>query len=116
MYLLTFAYVWLSSLCLVCFPAKTESTLTHVEQVTLYIAAVGDGLLAADLPDRTRERMEAILTKIPKEQLTTVELVAGSGQVPLKLRVFVAKSEDARAVSDYIKDHPLQVRVCAIKY
>eukprot|EP00291_Cryptomonas_curvata_P015568 CAMPEP_0172151076 /NCGR_PEP_ID=MMETSP1050-20130122/16_1 /TAXON_ID=233186 /ORGANISM="Cryptomonas curvata, Strain CCAP979/52" /LENGTH=465 /DNA_ID=CAMNT_0012819117 /DNA_START=749 /DNA_END=2146 /DNA_ORIENTATION=- len=71
--------------------------------VTLYITAVGDGSLAADISDKARERLESILTKIPKEQQTSIE--CGGGLVPLKLRVFVANSEDAKAVGDYIKDH-----------
>ncbi len=52
--------------------------------VTLYITAVGDGSLAADLSDKARERLESILTKIPKEQQTSIE--CGGGLVPLKLR------------------------------
>jgi hypothetical protein len=52
--------------------------------VTLYITAVGDGSLAADIPDKARERLESILTKIPKEQQTSIE--CGGGLVPLKLR------------------------------
>jgi len=71
--------------------------------VTLYITAVGDGSLAGDISDKARERLESILTKIPKEQQTSIE--CGGGLVPLKLRVFVANSEDAKAVGDYIKDH-----------
>eukprot|EP00292_Cryptomonas_paramecium_P006936 CAMPEP_0113676654 /NCGR_PEP_ID=MMETSP0038_2-20120614/8771_1 /TAXON_ID=2898 /ORGANISM="Cryptomonas paramecium" /LENGTH=469 /DNA_ID=CAMNT_0000593723 /DNA_START=232 /DNA_END=1641 /DNA_ORIENTATION=+ /assembly_acc=CAM_ASM_000170 len=71
--------------------------------VSLYITAVGDGPLAAGLSDKARERLEAILTKIPKEQQTTVE--CGGETAQLKLRVFVANSEDAKAVGDYIKEH-----------
>ncbi len=52
--------------------------------VTLYITAVGDGSLAADISDKARERLESILTKIPKEQQTSIE--CGGGLVPLKLR------------------------------
>ncbi len=52
--------------------------------VTLYITAVGDGSLAGDISDKARERLESILTKIPKEQQTSIE--CGGGLVPLKLR------------------------------
>lgn len=52
--------------------------------VTLYITAVGEGALAPDISDKARERLESILTKIPKEQQTSIE--CGGGLVPLKLR------------------------------
>ena len=52
--------------------------------VTLYITAVGDGVLAKDVSDKARERLESILSKIPKEQQTSIE--CGGGLVPLKLR------------------------------
>lgn len=89
--------------------------------VTLYVTAVGEGGLAKDISEKSRERLESILSKIPKEQQTSIE--CGGGLVPLKLRgitylfvffrlelivivtVFVANSEDAKAVGDYVKDH-----------
>lgn len=52
--------------------------------VTLYITAVGDGGLAKDISEKSRERLESILSKIPKEQQTSIE--CGGGLVPLKLR------------------------------
>ena len=52
--------------------------------VTLYITAVGEGSLAKDISEKSRERLESILTKIPKEQQTSIE--CGGSLVPLKLR------------------------------
>ncbi len=48
-----------------------------------------------------------IISKIPKEQNTTVDL--SEGTLELKMRVFVSNSEDAKAVSDYIQSHSTQV-------
>jgi hypothetical protein len=48
-----------------------------------------------------------IISKIPKEQNTTVDL--SEGTLELKMRVFVSNSEDAKAVSDYIHTHSSQV-------
>mmetsp|Transcript_88604 Transcript_88604/g.235822 ORF Transcript_88604/g.235822 Transcript_88604/m.235822 type:complete len:469 (+) Transcript_88604:155-1561(+) len=60
--------------------------------VSLYITAVGDGPLAAGLSDKARERLEAILTKIPKEQQTTVE--CGGETAQLKLRGGIVSGND----------------------
>ena len=49
-----------------------------------------------------------MLSKIPKEQHTCVE-VHGEGVIDIKMRVFVTNSEDAKAVSDYIRTHEKQV-------
>jgi hypothetical protein len=46
--------------------------------------------------------------KVSKEQNTVVQ-VGGEGQIELKMRVFVANSVEARAVSDYISSHSNQV-------
>lgn len=52
--------------------------------VMLYITAVGDGSLAKDISEKSRERLSSILSKIPKEQQTSID--CGGGLVPLKLR------------------------------
>ena len=52
--------------------------------VMLYITAVGDGSLAKDISEKSRERLVSILSKIPKEQQTSID--CGGGLVPLKLR------------------------------
>lgn len=48
-----------------------------------------------------------IVSKIPKEQNTTVELAEGT--LELKMRVFVSNSEDAKAVSEYMQTHESQI-------
>ena len=53
------------------------------------------------------KRPEQVLCKIPKEQHTCVEV---QGEViDIKMRIFVTNSEDAKAVSDYIRTHEKQV-------
>jgi hypothetical protein len=49
---------------------------------------------------------------VSKEQNTLVQ-VGGEGSIELKMRVFVANSAEARAVSDYISSHSYQARLHA---
>ena len=56
-----------------------------------------------------QDRLEQVLSKVPKEQHTCVD-VPGEGVMDIKMRVFVTNSEDAKAVNDYIRIHEKQVR------
>ncbi len=89
--------------------------------VTLFVAVVGEGVLDPNTPSRVLERLQKASSKVPKEQIICISLrdkVAAKGasekskenkEVKLKLRVFVADSEDAKAVIEYIKSHGEQV-------
>ena len=88
--------------------------------VTLFVAVVGEGVLDPSTPSRVLERLQQASSKVPKEQIIRIPLrdkvaVQGAiekskeGKVELKLRVFVANSEDAKAVQGYIASHDEQV-------
>jgi hypothetical protein len=74
--------------------------------VALFVTAIADGAVTRDTPQKAKERLSLIVSKIPKEQNTSVELKEGT--LDLKMRVFVAGSEDAKAVSEYIQTHSNQ--------
>jgi hypothetical protein len=90
-------------------------------QVALYVAVVGKGVLDPSTPSRVLERLQKASSKVPTEQIIRISLrdkVAVKGasetskegkEVELKLRVFVANSEDAKAVQGYIASHDEQV-------
>jgi hypothetical protein len=89
--------------------------------VTLFVAVVGEGVWDPSTPSRVLERLQKASSKVPKEQIIRISLrdkVAAKGaseksqegkEVNLKLRVFVADSEDAKAVQGYIASHDEQV-------
>mmetsp|Transcript_39232 Transcript_39232/g.123746 ORF Transcript_39232/g.123746 Transcript_39232/m.123746 type:complete len:412 (-) Transcript_39232:86-1321(-) len=89
-------------------PSTNDSMLSAFFPVNLFVTAIGDGVLAKDITAKARERLETVLSKIPKEQHTCVE-IQGEGITDIKMRVFVANSEDAKAVNDYIQSHEKQV-------
>ena len=62
---------------------------------------------------RAQDRLEQVLSKVPKEQHTCVD-VPGEGVMDIKMRVFVTNSEDAKAVNDYIRIHEKQVSSIAL--
>ena len=84
-----------------------ERLLTAFFPVSLFITAIGQGKLARDISSKLRDRLEQVLSKIPKEQDTCVEVEGDV--IDLKMRVFVSNSEDAKAVNDYIRTHENQV-------
>ena len=98
--------------------APTESAFFPV---ALFVAVVGEGVLDPSTPSRVLERLQQASSKVPKEQIIRIPLrdkVAGKGasekskeskEVEVKLRVFVANSEDAKAVQGYIASHDEQV-------
>ena len=58
------------------------------------------------------KRLGQVLSKIPKEQHTCVEV---QGEViDIKMRIFVSNSEDAKAVMDYIRTHEKQVMTLSV--
>ena len=86
--------------------------------VALFVAVVGDGVLDPNTPPRVLERLQQASSKVPKEQIIRIPLrdkIGGKGdkgkdgkEVEVKLRVFVANSEDAKAVQGYIASHDEQ--------
>lgn len=84
-----------------------QSSHASIFPVSLFVTAIADGTLARDTPQKARERLGQIISKIPKEQNTSVDLKEGIQD--LKMRVFVAGSEDAKAVSEYIQTHSGQI-------
>lgn len=84
--------------------------------VALFVAVVGEGALDSNTPPRVLERLQQACSKVPKEQIIRMLLrdKAGGGkgkerrEVEVKLRVFVANSEDAKAVQAYIASHDNQ--------
>jgi len=84
--------------------------------VALFVAVVGEGALDSNTPPRVLERLQQACSKVPKEQIIRIVLrdKAGGGkgkerkEVEVKLRVFVANSEDAKAVQAYIASHDNQ--------
>lgn len=102
--------------------APTESAFFPV---ALFVAVVGDGVLDSNTPSRVLERLQQASSKVPKEQIIRIVLrdKVGGGKCPMlrpgdkakdgkelevKLRVFVANSEDAKAVQGYIASHDSQ--------
>ena len=97
--------------------APTESAFFPV---ALFVAVVGDGALDSHTPPRVLERLQQATSKVPKEQIIRMVLrdkAAGAKnsdkakdgkEVEVKLRVFVANSEDAKAVQGYIASHDNQ--------
>jgi hypothetical protein len=84
--------------------------------VTLFVAVVGEGVWDPSTPPRVLERLQKASSIVPKEQIIPCPAVKGASEkskegkkVELKLRVFVANSEDAKAVQAYIKTHDDQV-------
>jgi hypothetical protein len=105
--------------------AQSAPTESAFFPVALFVAVVGDGTLDSDTPPRVLERLQQATSKVPKEQIIRLVLrdKAGSGKSPVlrpgdkgkdgkevevKLRVFVANSEDAKAVQGYIASHDEQ--------
>jgi hypothetical protein len=93
--------------------------------VALFVAVVGEGALDSNTPPRVLERLQQACSKVPKEQIIRIVLRVKSGsskspslrpgdkgkdgkEVEVKLRVFVANSEDAKAVQTYIASHDNQ--------
>ena len=83
-------------------------------KLNLFVAALGKGHLiqGSNIASKNFERLEALCTKVPKDQVIPIEF-PGSGRAPsehvdIKLRLFVSRSEDAKAVQSYISAHSKQ--------
>jgi hypothetical protein len=83
-------------------------------KLNLFVAALGKGHLmqGPNGGSKNFERLEALCTKVPKDQVIPIDF-PGSGRAPLdhidlKLRLFVSRSEDAKAVQGYISSHSKQ--------
>jgi hypothetical protein len=83
-------------------------------KLSLFVAALGKGRLiqGSSICSKSFERLETLCAKVPKDQIIAVDLPASgrtvSEQVNLKLRLFVSRSEDAKAVQGYINAHSKQ--------
>jgi hypothetical protein len=58
-------------------------------------------------PPKLVSILNQVRAKVSKDQNTTV--LVGSEPLDVKMRVFVSNSVEAKAVSDYIAEHPQQV-------
>jgi len=83
-------------------------------KLSLFVAALGKGRLiqGSSICSKSFERLETLCAKVPKDQVIAIDLPASgrtvSEQVNLKLRLFVSRSEDAKAVQSYINAHSKQ--------
>jgi hypothetical protein len=83
-------------------------------KLSLFVAALGTGRLipGSSLCSKSFERLETLCAKVPKDQVIAVDFPASGRTVPeqvnLKLRLFVSRSEDAKAVQSYINAHAKQ--------
>ena len=81
---------------------------------TLFVAVVGDGVCSETSHEKFKgsqklvERCKGMVEKIPREQCITVEL-PGEGLTELKLRVYIAGSDDAKLVETYAHLNPDQI-------
>ena len=80
---------------------------------TLFIAVVGDGVAESSHEkfkgtQKIVERCKGMVEKIPREQCITVDL-PGEGLTELKLRVYIAGSDDAKMVETYAHLNPDQI-------
>eukprot|EP00291_Cryptomonas_curvata_P017329 CAMPEP_0172162998 /NCGR_PEP_ID=MMETSP1050-20130122/7019_1 /TAXON_ID=233186 /ORGANISM="Cryptomonas curvata, Strain CCAP979/52" /LENGTH=356 /DNA_ID=CAMNT_0012833123 /DNA_START=291 /DNA_END=1357 /DNA_ORIENTATION=- len=74
----------------------------------LFVAALADGAVAPDTPERTLTTLDQVRRKASKEHNVVVQM--GNQEVlDLKMRVFTMNSLEARALSEYIAAHPQQV-------
>jgi len=72
--------------------------------VHLFVTAIADGKMEQDtMVPKTWDVLQQVITKVSKEQNTTVTLHGCS--MDIKMRVFVCNSVEARAVGEYITMH-----------
>ena len=83
-------------------------------KLSLFVASLGTGHLiqGSNACSKNFERLETLCTKIPKDQVIPIEFPATGRAAPehveVKLRLFVSRSEDAKAVQNYIGAHSKQ--------
>ena len=72
--------------------------------VSLTVLAIGEGPLVRNTQPKLLQRLKHLTTKVPKEHHCYVDL-PGHSAVPLKLRLFVTNSEDAKAACEYVSSN-----------
>jgi hypothetical protein len=70
--------------------------------VSLTVVAIGEGKIEPTTQPKLLRRLKQMITKVPKEHHCTVELPS-DGPAALKMRLFVADSEDAKAAREYVQ-------------
>ncbi len=76
--------------------------------LNLFVAAVGEGNVLPDSGRRKHGVLEQILRNVSKEQNIVVKLGREGINRHIKMRVFVQNSIEAKAVIDYVSNHPDQ--------
>ena len=67
--------------------------------VSLTVIAIGDGVIERTTQPKLLHRLKHVMNKVPKEHHCHVDLPK-HGAVPLRLRLFVTNSEDAKAACE----------------
>ena len=88
--------------------AAVQTGETALFTAQLFVTAIADGEIDPSVSSKARGLLEQVRSKVSKEQNTVVQ-IGNEGAVDIKMRVFVANSIEAGAVSDYISSHPDQV-------
>ena len=76
--------------------------------VSLTVIAIGEGSIVRNTQPKLLNRLKQLMSKVPKEHHCSIEL-PGHGCVPLRLRLFVTNSEDAKAAREYVSSNQGQV-------
>jgi len=75
--------------------------------VSLTVIAIGDGQIARNTQPKLLHRLRQLTNRVPKEHHCTIDL-PGEGNIVLKMRLFVANSEDAKAAREYVSANQTQ--------
>ena len=77
--------------------------------VSLTVIAIGEGSIVRNTQPKLLNRLKQLMNKVPKEHHCSIDLPK-HGSVPLRLRLFVTNSEDAKAAREYVSSNQGQVR------
>jgi hypothetical protein len=77
--------------------------------VSLTVIAIGEGSIVRNTQPKLLNRLKQLMSKVPKEHHCSIDLPK-HGCVPLRLRLFVTNSEDAKAAREYVSSNQSQVR------
>uniref|UniRef100_A0A7S0I0P0 Uncharacterized protein n=1 Tax=Hanusia phi TaxID=3032 RepID=A0A7S0I0P0_9CRYP len=87
------------------FPSR-RATESHFP-VSLTVIAIGEGTIARNTQPKLLHRLKQLMSKVPKEHHCSIELPK-YGSIPLRMRLFVANSEDAKAAREYVSANQSQ--------
>jgi len=76
--------------------------------VSITVIAIGEGVIVRNTQPKLLNRLKQLISKVPKEHHCSIDLPK-HGNVPLRLRLFVANSEDAKAAREYVSSNHGQV-------